>query len=137
MQIEYAKNARWADASNTLINLTIKWEQFSEELPFTASASDVEAHGRAVFASAAAGEYGPVAEYVAPEIDPAVALAAVKWEAKQRLEATDWTQASDVAAILVNKAAFDAYRADVRAIFFAPVADPQWLERPEAVWASQ
>lgn len=66
MELEYAKNPAWVDAEHTMIDLTIKWVQASEEYPFTASQNDIEAHGRAIFAAAAAGEFGPVAEYVAP-----------------------------------------------------------------------
>ena len=66
MQLEYAKDPKWANAEQTLIDLTIKWEGIAEELPFTASPNDTEAHGRALFAAAQAGEFGPVAEYVPP-----------------------------------------------------------------------
>jgi hypothetical protein len=66
MQLEYAKNPVWANAEHTLIDLTIKWDAIAEELPFTASPTDTEAHGRAIFAAAAAGDFGPVAEYVPP-----------------------------------------------------------------------
>lgn len=37
-------------------------------IPFTASPGDVEAHGRDLFARATAGEFGPVAEFVAPTV---------------------------------------------------------------------
>jgi hypothetical protein len=65
----------------------------------------------------------------------AMAHDAVKIEAKKRLEDTDWSQVADVAEALANKAAFDAYRAAVRALYFNPVAEPVWPERPEADWS--
>jgi len=46
--------------------------QSGEWVPFTASPNDVEAHGRAIYADAL--EAGPAA-YIAPVIDPAIALA--------------------------------------------------------------
>jgi hypothetical protein len=64
MQLEYAKNPRWVNAEHTMIDLEIKWETINEEYPFTASPTDVEAHGRAIFEAAAAGQFGEVAEYV-------------------------------------------------------------------------
>jgi hypothetical protein len=70
MQLEYAKNPKWANAEQTLIDLTIKWDGIDEELPFTASPDDSEAHGRALFAAAQAGEFGPVAAYVASPPNP-------------------------------------------------------------------
>ena len=66
MQLEYAKNPVWADPKHTMIDLTIKWDGINEEYPFSASPTDVEAHGRAIFDAAVAGQFGEIAEYVAP-----------------------------------------------------------------------
>ncbi len=60
-----AKEPRYANAENTLIDLTLMHPVFGE-IPFTADPQDVEAHGRDLFARAVAGEFGPVAEYVPP-----------------------------------------------------------------------
>jgi hypothetical protein len=50
-----------------MIDCEITTSQFGDEiLPFTASANDVEAHGRGIFADIVAGKYGPIAEYVPP-----------------------------------------------------------------------
>ena len=68
MNLEYAKNPHWSNAEHTMIDLQIKWDGLSEELPFTASPTDVEAHGRAIFQSASAGQFGTVAEYVEPPV---------------------------------------------------------------------
>jgi hypothetical protein len=62
-------------------------------------------------------------------------LEACKATAKQLLEETDWSQVADVAAALTNKSAFDTYRAAVRELYFNPVAQPTWPQRPEAVWS--
>lgn len=59
-------------------------------------------------------------------------LEVCKAKAKQLLQETDWSQLTDVA--ISNKAAFDAYRSAVRAIYFNPVTEPVWPERPEADW---
>lgn len=62
------KNPRWANSEQTMIDCEITTSQFGDEiLPFTASANDVEAHGRGIFADIVAGAYGPIAEYVPPE----------------------------------------------------------------------
>ena len=66
MQLEYAKNPVWANAEHTMIDLIIKWDAFNEELPFTANPNDCESHGRAIYAAAKEGAFGPVAEYVSP-----------------------------------------------------------------------
>ena len=65
------KNPVWANAEHTLIDFVITTSQFGdEELPFTASPTDVEAHGRELFERIVAGEFGPIGEYVAPPPQP-------------------------------------------------------------------
>jgi hypothetical protein len=66
MKLEYAKDPVWANAEHTMIDLLIKWDGINEEYPFTASPTDVEAHGRAIYEQASQGAFGPVAEYVVP-----------------------------------------------------------------------
>ena len=70
MNLEFAKNPVWANFEHTMINLTVKWDGINEEFPFTANPTDPEEHGRAIFAAAAAGLYGEVAEYVPPPPQP-------------------------------------------------------------------
>jgi hypothetical protein len=58
-------NPCWANAEHTAINCEITTSQFGDEvLPFTADSTDVEAHGRQIFADLVAGKYGPIAEYI-------------------------------------------------------------------------
>lgn len=66
MKLEYAKNPIWSNPNHTTIDLIIKWEDFNEEFPFTASPNDCEQHGREIYAAAVRGDYGPIEEYVAP-----------------------------------------------------------------------
>lgn len=62
-------NPVWADAEHTRIDCVITISQFGDEkLPFTADQNDVEAHGRKIFSALVAGVYGPIADYVAPEV---------------------------------------------------------------------
>lgn len=65
MNIISAANPQWADAAHTMINLDVDFKEIGP-VPFTASADDVEAHGRDLFTRASAGEFGPIAVYVAP-----------------------------------------------------------------------
>lgn len=53
----------WANAERSAINLLIEHETYGL-LPFGADPNDPEPHGRALFARAVAGEFGPIAEYV-------------------------------------------------------------------------
>ena len=52
------------NAANT-VDLEINHPQFGW-VPFTATPYDAEAYGRELYAQAVAGDFGPVAEYVAP-----------------------------------------------------------------------
>lgn len=60
-------NPVWVNAEHTMIDCVITTSQFGDEkIPFTASADDVEAYGRAIFADLVAGKYGAIGEYVPP-----------------------------------------------------------------------
>jgi hypothetical protein len=62
-------NPRWANPDHTMIDCGITTSQFGDEiLPFTASPADPEPHGRKIFEDLVAGQYGPIAEYVAPDL---------------------------------------------------------------------
>ena len=63
IELEYAKNP---EATASGINLVCKFTHLDFEVPFHATADDVAEHGRAIYASALAGEYGAVAPYLAP-----------------------------------------------------------------------
>jgi len=60
-----AHSPQWADAAHTMIILTWVHDTLGS-IPFAASPTDIELHGRELFAQAAAGDFGVVAEYVAP-----------------------------------------------------------------------
>jgi hypothetical protein len=70
-----AKNPVYASADGTLIDLIVTFDGIGE-VPFTASGSDMEAHGRSLFVRASAGEFGSIGIFVAPpEPSPATILA--------------------------------------------------------------
>ena len=73
-QLTSLKNPRWADKAQTMIDCEITISQLGGEvLPFTASASDVEAHGRGIFADIVSGVYGEIGAYVEPPPPPTAA----------------------------------------------------------------
>ncbi len=96
MKYTYAKNPQWADAEHTRIDLTVNFDDHGET-PFSAAPNDCEAHGREIFAKAAAGEFGPVAEYEPPPPPTYEEQSAmVRAERDRLLAETDWTQAADI-----------------------------------------
>ncbi len=66
-----AKNPRWGNAEQTVIEIEAKWSHYeglgmTEDdgyYMFLADPNDVEAHGREVLAQAKLGTYGTVADY--------------------------------------------------------------------------
>lgn len=69
--IEYAKDCEYVvDDTGDWINLTVKFEGFAEEQRYSAWRYDTEGHGRLLWQNATNGDYGPIAPYVAPEVDP-------------------------------------------------------------------
>jgi hypothetical protein len=68
MQVEYARTPQWANTNQTAIRLWVKFADIDIEVPFTASPDDSESYGRNLYLAAASGQYGSVAEYVAPPV---------------------------------------------------------------------
>lgn len=66
--LQYAKNPIWNNAESTAILLTVKWEEFNEEMPFGATSYDPEPWGVDLFNRAKDGEFGAIVPYVAPII---------------------------------------------------------------------
>jgi hypothetical protein len=135
MNLQYAKDPRWVNAEHTMIDLVIKWDQIDVELPFTASPADCEAHGRAIFAAAVAGEYGAVAEYLPPPAPTPEQLAEqARVKRNQLLAESDWTQLPDARALMgAEKAAeWDTYRQALRDITNQPnfPAQIDWPVKP-------
>lgn len=114
MKLVYAKDPIWANRSKTLINLTVRFEEINEDLPFTANPNDSEAHGRDLFSRALAGEFGIISDFTAasPSIEQVEDV--VRTERDKRLAETDWTQAADVPQSLKDKWA--GYRQALRDI---------------------
>jgi hypothetical protein len=64
--LKYAKDPRWNSTDGQQIELTVRFEEINEELPFNATSYDSEAHGVDLYNRAKAGEFGEIAPYVAP-----------------------------------------------------------------------
>jgi hypothetical protein len=69
MKYTQVKNPQWANTEHTAINCEVDFDDFREELvPFTAVASGDYEHSHQIFAECVAGQYGVIAEYVAPPV---------------------------------------------------------------------
>ena len=68
------KNPVWANAEHTAIDCEVNFNHLPDEfVPFTANPSDVMEYSKTIFAECVAGQYGEIAEYVAPVVPEYVA----------------------------------------------------------------
>jgi hypothetical protein len=69
-----ARNPIWANAEHTRINCEVNFNHLPDEfVPFTADPTDVMEYSKTIFDECVAGQYGEIAEYVAPPVVEPVA----------------------------------------------------------------
>lgn len=62
-------NLQWENAEHTRINCDVNFNHLSDEsVPFTADKHDVESYGKEIYSRCVAGDFGAIAEYVAPPV---------------------------------------------------------------------
>jgi hypothetical protein len=66
IEIISVRDPVWSNVTNTQIDCRIRTSAYSEELPFTASPNDPEAHGREIFRRCVSGEFGEILPYITP-----------------------------------------------------------------------
>ena len=64
LTLKYAKNPQYITEDSQQINLTVRFEEIDEDLPFNATSFDPEPHGVDIYNRAKAGEFGEIAPYV-------------------------------------------------------------------------
>ena len=64
----YAKDPFYNSHDGQQIQLTVRFEEINEDLPFNATSFDPEPHGVDLYNRAKAGEFGEIAPYVSPPI---------------------------------------------------------------------
>jgi hypothetical protein len=64
LTIENIRNPVFCNDERTAIDCLIKFEEFSEELPFNATSYDSMEHGRQAYQRIMAGEFGEIGEFV-------------------------------------------------------------------------
>jgi hypothetical protein len=62
-------NIKWANAEHTAIDCEVNFNHLPDEfVPFTANPTDVMEYSKTIFDECVAGQYGEIAEYVAPPV---------------------------------------------------------------------
>lgn len=91
MIIESAHSPIWVNQNHTAIDLMVKFKEFNEELPFTATLNDNHKHSKTLFDNAINGVYGVIVEYTSPVVSleslKRQAIRTVKQERTKRREA--------------------------------------------------
>lgn len=64
--VKYAKNLQWENAEHTAFSCIVKYEEFNVEVPAGINPTDQYAHSQEIWTKGNAGDYGIIAEYVAP-----------------------------------------------------------------------
>jgi hypothetical protein len=144
-KIEYVKNLQWDNAEHTSFSCTVKYEEFSYEMPAGVDAADPYEHIHIIWEKGNAGDYGVIAEYVPPVIPPVVpSTPEIKKEKAVRLlSETDWAATASIIdpavsnPYLVNQDEFLTYRNALRAIAINPPEGfVNWPVKPTEVWSS-
>jgi len=112
MNFTYAKEPKFSAPDNSMIDLIVKFDEFNQEVPFTANPNDVVSYGRELYAKAMNGDFGEVAQYVSPSND--VVASIIRSDRNALLSASDWTQLPDVPETIKNSYAI--YRQELRDI---------------------
>lgn len=66
LTVQHAHSPVYKNEEHTMIDLMVKFEEFQNELPFTASPTDSAEHGVDLFYKAEKGLFGEVAPFVPP-----------------------------------------------------------------------
>lgn len=70
VEILSVQNPIWANEKQTIIDCFVKTNILGDQIvPFSATADDVEDHGKILFSELLSGKYGQIEKYVPPKID--------------------------------------------------------------------
>lgn len=64
MKYTQVTNPQYADTSGRIINCWVKFNDFANPLPFTASPEDCETHAQQIYQELKSGKYGPIGAFV-------------------------------------------------------------------------
>lgn len=100
----------WSNEKHSTIDCIVRFSHLRNEMPFTASPLDNEAHGREIFERCTEGEFGPVASFVPNEPD------AVAVQGKEAASALDWQAKWPELTLFLEEANAENNRGTLRGI---------------------
>tara|TARA_R100000008_G_C3551589_1_gene150734 strand:- start:262 stop:690 length:429 start_codon:yes stop_codon:yes gene_type:complete len=114
------KNCKYASEDKTRMNCEAKFTGLDDNslnntwLPFTASETDTEQHGKDIIANAKKGDYGSITDFAHPSLDEE--LLRIRGIRNLSLSDCDWTVASDTALSTSKVNEWKTYRQKLRDI---------------------
>ena len=93
-----AQNPVWANLAKTMIDVEVNFDHvdFEEWTVFTADPNDPSPHGGEIYNACVAGDFGTIADYVAPaDITGDDAMTTLRSERDRLLAETDWWAMQD------------------------------------------
>jgi len=122
MKFEYTTvtDLQWADKELSAITMTVNFKSLGV-IPFTASADDVEDHGRELFARAVAGDFGEIHHAESDSVDylNSLPLQQIIDNARIALSASDATLLRCYEVGISLPAEWVAYRKELREVIRA------------------
>lgn len=108
MNYSDAKSPRWANSEKTIIDVDVNFGAIAEDyVPFTADLNDPAPHGVELYNRALAGDFGAIADYVAPpDITGEDAMLRLREQRDKRLAETDFWALSDTATMTSGQSAY-------------------------------
>lgn len=86
MNFNAVKNVRWADADHTSVAMDVDFDFLQDDwVPFVATPDYDQEYGRILYASAVAGEFGTIGEFVPPVIPKVVPEKVSRFQARAAL----------------------------------------------------
>jgi len=120
MEYGIVRTLKWGNISRTQLECMITFPTHGAELPFTATANDIEAHGREIFERATKGDFGSIEDYDGPGLtrDLDKEWGDFRKKRNQLLKESDFSQFPDIQETLTDdeKFAWKHYRALLRNI---------------------
>lgn len=112
MNFSYAKQPKFSSEDDGMIDLIVKFDEFNEEVPFTANINDVMSYGRELYAKAMNGEFGEIEPYAPLSNEELASI--IRSQRDFLLSSSDWSQFSDVPDEI--KTSYVSYRQALRDI---------------------
>lgn len=100
--IEYVKNLKFVNSEKTAIDVIVKFKEFDDELPFTATSYDPMPYGVELYNRILSGEFGEIQQFDDSNRIEELSIK-IRLQRNELLSSTDWSQVADISQIVRDK----------------------------------